>query len=129
MQKKAMNATFCLLPMSFSRTIEIGSSAGGGIARQYSMCGIASLRVQRESPIGIPSATPATTAIPNPRPIRTRLGTTWVVNCENSHMSWNSTRIVDSLGKLGLSAWTVHSCQTTRIASGTSTSAPIATPL
>ena len=23
-------------------------------------------------------------------PIRTRLGTTWVLNCENSHMSWNS---------------------------------------
>ena len=66
MQKKAMKATFCLLPMACSRTIEIGSSAGGGIARQYSMCGIASLRVQRESPIGIPSATPTTTAIAKP---------------------------------------------------------------
>ena len=78
------------------------------------------LRAQRESPIGIPSATPATTAIPKPRPIRTRLGTTCVVNCENSHMSWNSTRIVDSRGKLGLSACTVQACQATRIASGTS---------
>ena len=76
MQKKAMNATFCLLPMSCSRTIEIGSSAGGGIARQYSMCGIASLRVNPESPIGIPIAIPATTAIAKPSPIRTRLGTT-----------------------------------------------------
>ena len=129
MQKKAMNATFCLLPMSCSRTIEIGSSAGGGIARQYSMCGIASLRVHCESPIGIPIATPATTAIPKPSPIRTRLGTTCVVNCENSHMSWNSTRIVDSRGKLGLSACTVHSCQAARIASGTRISAPIATAL
>ena len=129
MQKKAMKATFCLLPMSCSRTIEIGSRAGGGIARQYSMCGIASLRVNPESPIGIPIATPAMTAIAKPSPIRSRLGTTWVVNSEKSHMSLNSTRIVDSRGKWSLSACTVHSCQAARIASGTSTSAPIATPL
>ena len=93
------------------------------------MCGIASLRVHVESPIGIPSATPTTTAIPKPSPIRMRLGTTCVVNCENSHMSRNSTRIVDSLGKLSLPAWTVHSCQAARMTSGTSTSAPIAAAL
>ncbi len=34
MQKNAMNETFCRLPIEWSRTIEIGSSAGGGIARQ-----------------------------------------------------------------------------------------------
>ena len=129
MQKKAMNATFCLLPMSCNRRIEIGSRAGGGIARQYSMCGIASLRVNPERPIGIPIATPAMTASAKPSPIRSRLGTTWVVNSEKSHMSLNSTRIVDSRGKWSLSACTVHSCHAARIASGTSTSAPIATPL
>ncbi len=95
-----MNTTFCLLPMSLSRRIEIGRSAGGGIARQYSMCGIARLRVHRDSPSGTPSATPTTTAIPNPRPIRSRLGTTCDVNCEKSQSSWNSMRMVVSLGNL-----------------------------
>ena len=37
-------------PIEWSRTIEIGSSAGGGIARQYSMCGIAARRAQRREP-------------------------------------------------------------------------------
>ena len=86
-QKNAMNETFCRLPIECSRTIEIGSSAGGGIARQYSMCGIASMRAQRERPSGIPSATPTTTAIPKPSRIRSRLGTTCVSNCEKSHRS------------------------------------------
>src|SRR5215212_1812354 len=47
-QKNAMNEIFCLLPIEWSSTIEIGSSAGGGIARQYSMCGIDQRRAQRE---------------------------------------------------------------------------------
>ena len=54
--------------------IEIGSSAGGGIARQYSMCGIAALRPIRERPSGMPIATPRTTAIANPSTMRSRLG-------------------------------------------------------
>ena len=57
----------------------------------------------------------------------TRLGTTCVVNCEKSHMSRNSTRIVDSRGKIGrCPRCTVHTCQAARIASGTAISAPIA---
>ncbi len=44
MQKNAMNAIFCVLPIEWSRRIEIGRRAGGGIARQYSMCGIAQRR-------------------------------------------------------------------------------------
>src|SRR4051812_29150347 len=47
MQKNAMNAIFWRLPIEWTRRIEIGSSAGGGIARQYSMCGIAHSRAQR----------------------------------------------------------------------------------
>ena len=50
MQKNAMNATFCRLPIECSRMIEIGSSAGGGIARQYSTCGIANFRAQTREP-------------------------------------------------------------------------------
>ena len=67
----------------------------------------------RESPIGIPSATPSDDRDPEAER-RSGRGSARraVVNCENSHMSWNSTRIVDSRGKLGLSACTVHSCQT-----------------
>ena len=57
-QKKAMNETFWTLPIECRSTTEIGSSAGGGIARQNSMCGIAASRPQRERPSGIPSAMP-----------------------------------------------------------------------
>ena len=47
-QKKAMKEIFCAFAdRAAARTIEIGSSAGGGIARQYSMCGIASAAPQR----------------------------------------------------------------------------------
>src|SRR5436190_1051285 len=88
---------------------EIGSSAGGGIARHHSMCGIHQIRAHRERPSGSPIATPATTAIANPAVTRTRLGTTCVPNCEKSQRSWNSPRIVDSFGNLGLSAEAVHS--------------------
>ena len=38
---------------------EIGSSAGGGIARQYSMCGIANRRDQADRPSGMPSTIPS----------------------------------------------------------------------
>jgi hypothetical protein len=105
---------------------EIGSNAGGGIARHHSMCGIAAIRAQRESPSAIPRPMPSTTAIPNPAPIRSRLGTTWSSNCENSQSSRNSTRIVERRGNFGSAAWTVHHCQTARIASGTAISAAIA---
>ena len=109
-QKNAMKATFCTLPIECSRMIEIGSSAGGGIARQYSMCGIASDAVpSRERPSGMPSAMPSDDARCRSRaPMRSRLGTTCSSNCENSQMSWNSTRIVDSRGKNCESACTVH---------------------
>ena len=36
-QKKAINVTFWRFPIECSRMIEIGSRAGGGIERQYSM--------------------------------------------------------------------------------------------
>ena len=54
-------------PNSFQSEVttafEIGSRAGGGIARQYSMCGIVHTLAHRDSPIGTPSAIPRTTAI------------------------------------------------------------------
>ena len=75
-QKNAMNATFCRLPIECTRMIEIGSSAGGGIARQNSICGIVHSRAQRDSPIGMPRPMPTITAIRRPRPMRSRLGTT-----------------------------------------------------
>ena len=49
-------------------------------------------------------------AMPKPSAMRSRLGTTCVPNCENSHRSWNSTRIVDSRGNFGTCACTVQSC-------------------
>ena len=103
--------------------IEIGSSAGGGIERQYSMCGIDSLRRTGESPIGTPSATPAITPIVKPRPRRSRLGTTFVPNCEKSHMCWKSTRIVESRGNLIECALAVQSCHPRSSSSGTAISA------
>ena len=122
-QKKAMNETFWTFPIECSSTIEIGSRAGGGIARHHSMWGIAHTRAQRDSPSGIPIATPTTTAIPKPSAIRSRLGTTWVPNSAKSHISRNSTRIVESRGNCGFSARTVQSCHAARIASGTAISA------
>ena len=107
MQKNAMNETFWRLPIECSRRIEIGSSAGGGIARQYSMCGIAALRPRRESPSGMPSATPRMTAIENPSAIRSRLGTMCVSNWENSQSLRNSTMIVVGRGNFGSSRSTV----------------------
>ena len=98
MQKNAMKATFCVLPIECRSTIEIGRSAGGGIARPTSMCGIAAIRAHLESPIGMPRPTPTTTPIPKPSAIRSRLGTTCVPNSENSQRCWNSTRIVESRG-------------------------------
>ena len=128
-QKNAMSATFWTSPIEWSRTIEIGRSAGGGIARQYSTCGIANARVQRESPSGMPRPTPRIVAIPNPSRIRLRLGTTCVPKSAKSHRSLNSTRMVESLGKFGSSACTVQSCHATRIAIGTAISAPILSAL
>jgi hypothetical protein len=125
-QKNAMNATFCTSPIECSKRTEIGSSAGGGMLRQNSMCGIASRRPHRESPSGMPSAIPSTAAIPKPSRMRTRLGTTCSWNCEKSHMSLNSTRIVESRGKYCESACTVHACQRKRIATGTAISAATA---
>ena len=118
-----MNDTFWRFPIDLRSTIEIGNSAGGGIARQYSMCGIVHARAQTERPIGIPSAMPTTVAIPKPSAIRSRLGTTFVPNWEKSHICWNSTRIVDGLGNFGEWAVAVQSCHAARIASGTAISA------
>jgi len=89
------------------------------------MCGIAQRRAQRESPIGIPSATPARQAIPNPSPTRSRLGTTSDWKWENSQRSWNSTRIVDKRGKNCEFACAVQSCHAASSATGTAISAPI----
>ena len=125
MQKKAMNVTFWRFPIECSRMIEIGSRAGGGIARQYSMCGIANLRDHADSPSGMPSATPSTTAIAKPSKMRSRLGTTSARNCAKSQRSWNSRRIVDGGGKYWLSAEAAHGCHAARIAIGTAISAPI----
>ena len=83
--------------------IEIGSSAGGGIARQYSMCGIAALRPIRESPRGMPIATPRMTAIEKPRAMRSRLGTTCVPNSEKKKSFCVSCRIVVGRGNFGSS--------------------------
>ena len=84
MQKNAMNAIFCRFAIECTRMTEIGSSAGGGIARQYSMCGIATRYARRERPSGMPRTTPTTTAIAKPAPIRSRLGTTCSPNWEKS---------------------------------------------
>ena len=64
-QKKAISDTFWRFPIEWRSTIEIGSNAGGGIARQYSMCGIAQRRAQRERPSGMPSTTPACWMLPS----------------------------------------------------------------
>ena len=110
-QKKAMNEIFWRSPIEWSRRIEIGSRAGGGMARHHSMCGIASIRPQRERPSGIPMD-----QAEEHRHARSRLRSVQArddvrANCEKSHMSRNSTRIVESRGKRGSSAWTVHACQ------------------
>ena len=107
MQKNAMNEIFCRLPIECSRMIEIGSSAGGGIARQYSICGIAALRPIRERPSGMPIATPRMTAIAKPRPIRSRLGRTCVSNWEKKNSLRTSTMIVVGRGNFGSSRCTV----------------------
>ena len=100
-QKNAMKGTFWRLPIECSRTIEIGNSAGGGIARQYSTCGIANRRDQRERPSGMPTTTPRTAPIPKPSRIRSMLGTTCVSNCEKSHRSWNSGGSSTAAGSIG----------------------------
>ena len=121
-----MNEIFCRSPIEWRSRIEIGSSAGGGMARHHSMWGIASSRPQRDSPSGMPMISPMITASVNPAPMRIRLGTTWRWNCEKSHISLNWTRIVDSRGNSGSLAWTVHACQAARISNGTAISAAIA---
>ena len=102
-QKNAMNETFWRFPIECRRITEIGNSAGGGIARQYSTCGIANRLDQSERPIGIPSTIPIAEPIAKPSRIRIKLGT-MSRNCENSHRSWNWARIVDGGGQNRLSA-------------------------
>src|SRR5512133_3077432 len=125
-QKKAMKAIFCRFSIEWRRTMEIGRSAGGGIARHHSMCGIAMMRPHLDSPSGIPRRIPRTRAIPKPAAILVRLGTTCSSNCEKSHIWRNSTRIVESRGNFGSWACTVHACHARRIATGTAISAAIA---
>ncbi len=126
-QKKAMKPTFCMLPIECSRMIEIGSSAGGGMVRQYSMCGIASdASPPREAERDADRDAERRRRSRSRAGSRTRLGTTCSVNWEKSQMFWNSTRIVESRGKNCESARTVQTCQATSIAIGTAISAPIA---
>ena len=120
-----MSDTFWRFPIECSRITEIGSSAGGGIARQYSMWGIANLCDQADRPSGIPSTIPKADPSPKPSRIRSRLGTTWVPNSEKSQRSWNSAKIVSGGGKYRLSADAAHTCQAAMIASGTAISATI----
>jgi hypothetical protein len=125
-QKNAMKATFCRFWIEWSRMIEIGSSAGGGIARQYSMCGVAIRRRIVDMPRSTPSATPTTVAIANPAPMRSRLGTRSDPTCAKSHSFLKSTRIVESRGNLNECACTVYSCQPARRSTGTRISSPTA---
>ena len=112
MQKNAMNETFWRFPIECRRITEIGKSAGGGIARQYSTCGIANRLAQSERPIGMPSTTPIAEPIAKPSRIRIKLGTMSERNCANSHRSWNWARIVDGGGQNRLSAERAHHSQT-----------------
>ena len=123
MQKNAMNETFCRFPIEWSRSTEIGRSAGGGIARQYSMCGIANFRAHSDIPSGTPIATPIAEPIPNPSRMRIRLGTTSLRNCSKTQRSLNSCTIFDGGGQNWLSAERAHSSQITTIAIGTAISA------
>ena len=125
-QTNAMNATFWRFPIEWRSTIEIGISAGGGMALHHSMWGIASIRPRRERPSGIPRRTPTATAIRNPSTILVRLGTRCSSTWEKSHISRNSVRMVDRRGNIGSLARVVHTCHAARIAIGTAISAAIA---
>ena len=119
-----MKATFCVFPIECNSTIEIGSSAGGGIARQTSMCGIAAFRAQSDRPSGTPRPIPSSTAIEKPSPIRSRLGTTCLSKSAKSHSFRNSTAIVVGRGNFTECAFAAQSCQPATIAIGTPISAP-----
>ena len=124
MQKNAMKLTFWRLPIECSRMTEIGSSAGGGIARQYSMCGIANRRDQSERPSGMPMTMPRDGADPeaeqDPHDARHHVGAELLEEPELLELA----AIVVGGGKYRLSALAAHSCQATTIATGTAISAP-----
>ena len=64
-----------------SRTIEIGISAGGGIARQYSMCGIATRAPSARARAGSRARRRGRRRWRSRAAMRSRLGTTFVPNC------------------------------------------------
>ena len=96
-QTNAMMNTFIESPTPITR-IANGSSAGGGIARRNSTIGAAARRARRDRPSSSPSATPTTTAIAKPRPMRTRLGTTSLPTRSNTQVSAKVERISVSGG-------------------------------
>src|SRR6476659_9320133 len=125
MQKNAMKDTLWRFPIECRRMTEIGSNAGGGIARQYSTCGMANFRAQSDRPSGTPRAIPTADPIPKPSRIRIRLGTTSERNWAKSHRSRNWLRIVDGGGQNRLSADRAQASQASTRATGTAISAAI----
>ena len=89
------------------------------------MCGIAALRAQGKSPSGTPRATPSTTAIEKPSPMRSRLGTTCLSKSAKSQSLRNSTAIVVGRGNFTECALAAQSCQPATIAIGTPISAAV----